>query len=79
MMLNNNVPLGAKKPEGLKRENTGHRKLRLDAKSATETFAAQGAVSDGQFSQFVNFTSSRFQTESTATGAVQKDDDSYLF
>lgn len=81
MMMANNVPIGTKKVESyVMRDNTGY-KRRLDAKSATETFAVQGAQTDG-FSQFINFTSSRFQTESGTGGVSGKnngEDDSYLF
>ncbi|KAI8907148.1 hypothetical protein EDD86DRAFT_48762 [Gorgonomyces haynaldii] len=77
MMLNNNVPLG-QKPEQKKVKQNAQRRLRLDAASATETFQARNALQeDGdQFSHFVNFTSSKFQTESSGGN---KEDDSYLF
>ncbi|KAI8926477.1 glycoside hydrolase superfamily [Entophlyctis helioformis] len=76
MMLTNNVPF-KEKPET--RTNTfAGKRMRLDAASATETFQAKNVnnkdTDSGQFSHFVNFTSSRFQVESQAAN-----NDEYLF
>jgi flagellar basal body-associated protein FliL len=76
MMIANAVPLSAK-PE----EQKDKKRLRLDAKSATETFAANALANDSQFSHFVNFTSSKFQVESSTGGGKEKEEegDAYLF
>ncbi|KAH6560110.1 hypothetical protein BASA60_000109 [Batrachochytrium salamandrivorans] len=78
MMMNNNVPL--KDRVDPKSNTLNMKRMRLDAASATETFQAKNInikeTESGQFSHFVNFTSSRFQVESQAPTS---NDDSYLF
>ncbi|KAK5668873.1 hypothetical protein QVD99_004652 [Batrachochytrium dendrobatidis] len=76
MMMNHSVPA---KDKAKGKAGHAQSRMRLDAASATETFQAKNVnlkeTDSGQFSHFVNFTSSRFQVESQ----MPNNDDSYLF